>query len=44
MENLLQNIPYVVVRVDDLLVSGADDEDPLRNLEEVLKGLAKAGL
>ena len=34
MENLLQNIPYVIVRVDDILVSGASDEDHLNNLEE----------
>ena len=44
MENLLQNIPYVIVRVDDILVSGASDEDHLNNLEEVLKRLASAGL
>ena len=44
MENLLQNIPYVIVRVDDILVSGASDEDHLSNLEEVLKRLVSAGL
>ena len=44
MGNLLQNIPYVIVRVDDILVSGASDEDHLNNLEEVLKRLASAGL
>lgn len=44
MENLLQNISYVIVRVDDILVSGADDEDHLNNLEEVLKRFAEAGL
>ena len=44
MGNLLQNIPYVIVRVDDILVSGARDEDHLSNLEEVLKRLASAGL
>ena len=37
MENLLQNIPYVIVRVDDILVSGANDGDHLKNLEEVFK-------
>ena len=37
MENLLQNIPYVIVWVDDILVSGASDKDYLSNLEEVLK-------
>ena len=44
MENLLQNISYVIVRVDDILVSGANDGDHLNNLEEIFKRLAKAGL
>ena len=44
MENLLQGIPFVVVRVDDILVSGSNDEEHLANLEEVLKGLSEAGL
>ena len=44
MENLLQNIPYVIVPVDDILVSGACDEDHSNNLEEVLKRLESAGL
>ena len=37
MENLLQNIPYVLVWLDDILVSGADDDVYFRNLKEVLK-------
>ena len=41
---LLWNIPYVIVRVDNFLVSGACDEDHLNNLEEVLKRLASTGL
>ena len=44
MENLLQNISYVIVREDDILVSGAKDGDHLKNLEEVFKRLPKAGL
>ena len=44
MENLQENMPYVIVRVDDILVSGAIDEDCLSNLEEVLKRLTSAGL
>ena len=44
MGNLLQNISYVIVRVDDILVSGAKDGDHLKNLEEVFKRLPKAGL
>ena len=44
MENLLQGIPHVVVRVDDILVSGKDDLDHLANLEVVLSRLSRAGL
>ena len=43
MENLLRGIPFVVVRVDDILVSGSNDEH-LVNLEEVLKRLSETGL
>ena len=32
MNNLLQSIPFVVVRVDDILVSGSSDEKHLVNL------------
>ncbi len=44
IENLLQGIPFVVVRVDDILVSGSNDEEHLANLEEVLRRLSEAGL
>ena len=44
MENLLQGIPHVVVRVDDILVSGKDDPDHLANLKMVLSRLSTAGL
>ena len=44
MENLIQGIPHVVVRIDDSLVSGKDDLNHLANLEEVLSGLSSAGL
>ena len=44
MENLLQGIPHVVVRVDDIFVSGKDDPDHPANLEAVLSRLSKAGL
>ena len=43
MKYLLQNIPYVISRVDDILVPEASGEDRLNNLE-VLKRLASAGL
>ena len=44
MENLLQGITHVVVRVDDILVSGKDDPDHLANLEAVLSRISTAGL
>ena len=44
MENLLQGIPQVVVRIDDILVSGKDDPDHLANLERVLNRISTAGL
>ena len=44
MENLLQGIPHVVVRIDDILVSGKDEHNDLANLEKVLNGLSSAGL
>ena len=43
-ENLLQEIPSVVVRVDDILVSGSNDKEHVANLEEVLKRLSEHGL
>ena len=44
MENLLQNIAYVVVRVYDIVASGASDEDHLNNLEQVLMAAATVEL
>ena len=43
MEDLLQNIPYMIVREDDILVSVAVDNVHLRNLEKVLNLLLKKG-
>ena len=40
MENSLQGIPYVAVRVDDILVSSKDNSDHLANLEAVLSKLS----
>ena len=40
----MQGIPHVVIRVDDILVSGESTEAHIRNLEEVLQRLTKAGL
>ena len=44
MENLLNGIPCVIVRVDDILVRGKDDADHLSNLKAVLTRLSAAGL
>ena len=44
IESILQGIPFVVVRADDILVSGIDDADHLANLKNVLVRLEAAGL
>ena len=44
IEQVLQGIPMVVCRVDDILVSGKTDQEHLRNLTEVLSRLENAGL
>ena len=44
VENLLQGIPHVVVRIDDILVSGKDELNHRANLEKVLSRLSSAGL
>ena len=44
VENLLQGISHVIVRMDDILISGKDDNNHLANLESVLKKLSEAGL
>ena len=43
MENVLQGIPNVIVYIDDILVTGATDEEHLRTLSLVLGRLEKAG-
>ena len=44
IEQVLQGIPMVVCRVDDILVSGKNDQDHLNNLNEDLTRLKQAGL
>lgn len=44
MEKILLGIPGVVNLLDDIVVTGKNDEDHIRNLEEVLRRLADAGL
>ena len=44
MDIRLGKIPFVKVRIDDILVSGKNDEEHLSNLRQVLSTLQKAGL
>ena len=44
MDNVLQGLPGVVVYLDDILVTGANEREHLKNLEAVLKRLLEAGL
>ena len=42
MENLLQGIPDVVVRLDDILIAGRTQAEHFQSLKEVLSWLEKA--
>ena len=44
MDNRLRRIPFVKVRVDDILVSGRNDKEHLQNLRAVLQILKESGL
>lgn len=44
MEALLQDIPAVMVYIDDILITGKSDEEHLETLEKVLVRLEEAGL
>ena len=44
MENLLQDIPGVVVYIDDVLITGPDESGHIAALEEVLRRMEQAGL
>ena len=44
MENVLRGIPSVLVRVDDILVTGKTDAEHRSNVRLVLKRLGQAGL
>ena len=44
MDNLLQGIPGVCVYIDDILMSGDNDEEHLEHLDEVLRRLAEVGM
>ena len=41
IENALANIPYTTVKVDDVLISGKTDADPLENIENVFRLIKK---
>ena len=44
MENLLHDIPSVIVSLDNVLVTGKDDHEHLATLDMVLDRLEQAGL
>ena len=44
METILAGVPRVLVYLDDILVTGASQEEHMSNLKEVLSRLQKAGL
>ena len=44
MDTILQGIPNVICYIDDILVTGANEEDHLRNLAEVFDRLEKHGV
>ena len=43
MDTILQGVPGVICYIDDILVTGAGEEDYLRNLEEMLRCLKEHG-
>jgi transposase InsO family protein len=44
MDSVLQGIPFTCAYIDDILVSGVNEEDHLHNLDLVFKRLESAGL
>ena len=44
IEKRLSGIPYTIVRVDDILISGRNDREHLENVSRVLEVLHKNGL
>ena len=44
MKNFLQDIPGVVVYIDDVLVTGPNDDSHMASLEEVLRRMEWASL
>ena len=44
MDTILQDIPNVICYIDDILVTGSDDQSHLRNLAEVFARLERHGI
>ena len=44
MEKGLSHTPYAIVRIDDILISGEDDEAHLRSVSPVLRVLKDSGM
>ena len=44
MDTVLQGLPHVICYIDDILITGNDDEEHLRNLTTVLERLREQGL
>ena len=44
MDSILQGIPRVKCYIDDILITGANDEEHLQNLEQVLQRLETEGM
>ena len=44
MDNILKDIPGVIVYLDDILITGSTPHNHLQSLETVLDRLVKAGL
>ena len=43
IENALKGIPFTGVKIDDIIISGENDKDHLRNLDLVLDVLGTVG-
>lgn len=44
MDNLLQGLDKVVCFINDILITGVDDADHLKRLDEVLQRLQRNGV